>query len=153
MTLSPRCTPVLWWGIALRPKRCRSGRAAVGLALWMGMIAAQGVSASPEYMNAPGDPLAGYQPRTLPAPEGGVASHGLSLMFEIYQHYIGGNRGYGCPMEPSCSEYARRALSRFGLWRGTALAADRLLRCGADLQYYPLTMSDRGPTHDDPVPR
>jgi putative membrane protein insertion efficiency factor len=34
-----------------------------------------------------------------------------------------------CRFEPSCSEYALVAIERFGLLRGGALAAGRLLRC------------------------
>ncbi|HVS00975.1 MAG TPA: membrane protein insertion efficiency factor YidD [Thermoanaerobaculia bacterium] len=34
-----------------------------------------------------------------------------------------------CRFSPTCSEYARLALLRYGLWRGTALTAGRLLRC------------------------
>lgn len=36
--------------------------------------------------------------------------------------------GY-CRYYPSCSEYARQAVSRFGVVRGGALAAGRLMRC------------------------
>jgi len=34
-----------------------------------------------------------------------------------------------CRFSPTCSEYARLALQKHGLWRGSALAAWRLLRC------------------------
>ena len=34
-----------------------------------------------------------------------------------------------CKYHPSCSEYAIAALRRYGLLRGTVLAAWRLLRC------------------------
>lgn len=34
-----------------------------------------------------------------------------------------------CRFTPSCSEYALVAIRRFGPWRGSALAARRLLRC------------------------
>jgi uncharacterized protein len=37
--------------------------------------------------------------------------------------------GAGCRFTPSCSEYARLAVREHGLWRGTWLAARRLLRC------------------------
>ena len=35
----------------------------------------------------------------------------------------------GCRYLPTCSEYAYTALVRFGVWRGSWLAARRLLRC------------------------
>jgi len=34
-----------------------------------------------------------------------------------------------CRFMPSCSEYARHAIARHGLARGTVLAVRRLLRC------------------------
>ena len=34
-----------------------------------------------------------------------------------------------CRYQPSCSAYAIGALERYGAWRGTILAARRLLRC------------------------
>jgi putative membrane protein insertion efficiency factor len=46
-----------------------------------------------------------------------------------------------CRFAPSCSEYARTAIERHGLWRGLALAARRVARC------HPL-----GASGFDPVP-
>lgn len=34
-----------------------------------------------------------------------------------------------CRFTPSCSDYAREAVRRFGVWRGSHLAVRRLLRC------------------------
>lgn len=34
-----------------------------------------------------------------------------------------------CRFQPTCSEYARQAIARYGVLRGGALAARRLLRC------------------------
>ena len=34
-----------------------------------------------------------------------------------------------CRFEPSCSAYALEAVSKHGPWRGSALAAWRILRC------------------------
>ena len=52
---------------------------------------------------------------------------------QIYRTVISpiflGLYGPACRFEPSCSEYARAAISRFGVVRGTALAARRLARC------------------------
>jgi putative membrane protein insertion efficiency factor len=50
--------------------------------------------------------------------------------------------GANCRFEPSCSHYAIAAFATHGAWRGSALAARRILRCN--------------PWHaggDDPVPR
>ena len=35
-----------------------------------------------------------------------------------------------CRFEPSCSAYAAEAVARHGAWKGSALAAHRLCRCG-----------------------
>ncbi len=35
----------------------------------------------------------------------------------------------GCRYQPTCSEYAAIAIARHGWWRGSAMAAARLLRC------------------------
>ena len=34
-----------------------------------------------------------------------------------------------CRFEPTCSVYAREAIEKYGLARGTALAGKRLIRC------------------------
>jgi putative membrane protein insertion efficiency factor len=34
-----------------------------------------------------------------------------------------------CRFAPTCSEYARAAVARHGLWRGLLVAAGRLARC------------------------
>lgn len=34
-----------------------------------------------------------------------------------------------CRFLPTCSEYAREAIERHGIWRGTRLTLRRLLRC------------------------
>ena len=51
-----------------------------------------------------------------------------------------------CRFEPTCSAYAVDALDRFGLWRGTLLAAARLARCHpwADGGLDPVPEKDRG---------
>ncbi len=38
----------------------------------------------------------------------------------------------GCPMHPSCSEYARKCLNKHGFIKGSIMAMDRLMRCGRD---------------------
>ena len=40
---------------------------------------------------------------------------------------------YGeCPMYPSCSEYAKQAFQKYGVFVGTMIATDRVMRCGRD---------------------
>ncbi|MBU0665978.1 MAG: membrane protein insertion efficiency factor YidD [Nanoarchaeota archaeon] len=42
---------------------------------------------------------------------------------------IGILKGSLCSFEPSCSEYTKQAIERFGLLKGTGLGAYRILRC------------------------
>ena len=47
----------------------------------------------------------------------------------LYQLLVSPLLGERCRYYPSCSEYAAQAISRFGILRGSVLAAWRLLRC------------------------
>lgn len=53
----------------------------------------------------------------------------LSLTVLGYQRFLSPLLGPRCRFEPSCSAYAREALSLHGAVRGSALALWRLLRC------------------------
>lgn len=102
-------------------------------------------------LDAPPDPLVqrAAQPtaRLEPSPGGGPA-----LLFVLYQGLLAGSRGTRCPMDPSCSRYARAAIGEHGPLVGLALAADRLARCGRDLHQYPLVRSPQGVARADSVP-
>jgi putative membrane protein insertion efficiency factor len=52
-----------------------------------------------------------------------------ALLIRLYQLGVSPLLGPRCRFYPSCSQYAHEALLRFGLIRGGALAARRLLRC------------------------
>ena len=47
----------------------------------------------------------------------------------FYQREISPRRGPCCRFYPTCSEYARIAVERYGALRGSWLAARRLARC------------------------
>ena len=47
----------------------------------------------------------------------------------LYQRTLSRALPVRCRYYPSCSEYAVQAITRFGILRGTVLAAWRLLRC------------------------
>jgi hypothetical protein len=57
------------------------------------------------------------------------------LLVRVYQLvvspllHLAAGPGAGCRFTPSCSEYARLAVSEHGLARGSWLALRRLLRC------------------------
>lgn len=50
-------------------------------------------------------------------------------VIRLYQLLLSPILGANCRFAPSCSEYARLALVRHGLWRGSLLALQRLARC------------------------
>jgi uncharacterized protein len=53
----------------------------------------------------------------------------LVYLLELYKRRVSPLLPRACRFSPTCSEYARLALLKHGLWRGSLLAADRLLRC------------------------
>ena len=46
-----------------------------------------------------------------------------------YRYWISPFLGLACRFDPTCSEYASTAISRYGVLRGLKLAACRLLKC------------------------
>ena len=46
-----------------------------------------------------------------------------------YQKTVGGLYPFKCPFYPSCSNYCRECLDRYGSVRGIMMTSDRLLRC------------------------
>lgn len=53
----------------------------------------------------------------------------------LYQVLVSRRLPRVCVYEPSCSEYTRLALLRFGFIRGTHIARDRIRRCqGGEFQ-------------------
>lgn len=53
----------------------------------------------------------------------------LVALLDFYKRRISPLLPPSCRFTPTCSEYARLALLKYGLLRGVALAAGRLLRC------------------------
>ncbi len=66
--------------------------------------------------------------RRRPSLRAVVASPAIALI-RAYQLVFSPMRPPTCRFYPSCSAYALTALERFGLVRGSWLAARRLLRC------------------------
>ena len=65
----------------------------------------------------------------------------IGAVIRLYQWVISPHLGRVCRYSPSCSAYALEALGRHGAWRGSWLAARRIVRC------HPL-----GSSGFDPVP-
>ena len=56
-------------------------------------------------------------------------ARGLLKTLTFYQRSISPALARRCRYLPTCSEYARTAIERFGAGRGVAMTARRLLRC------------------------
>lgn len=57
------------------------------------------------------------------------AAEVLILPIRLYQKFVSPLLGNRCRFAPSCSQYAMEALRVHGVFRGTALAVWRILRC------------------------
>ena len=58
-------------------------------------------------------------------------------LLTIYQKTISSQDRSVCNFNPSCSRFAREAISQVGMLRGSLMAADRILRCHPySLHYY-----------------
>lgn len=53
----------------------------------------------------------------------------LLLLVKFYQEFISPLKPPSCRYIPTCSEYAREAIEKYGGCRGSWLAIKRLLRC------------------------
>ncbi|WP_035106378.1 membrane protein insertion efficiency factor YidD [Desulfovirgula thermocuniculi] len=50
-------------------------------------------------------------------------------VLRFYQRYLSPLKPASCRFYPTCSEYAVQAIAKYGLARGSLLAAWRVLRC------------------------
>ena len=55
--------------------------------------------------------------------------HLFLLLIRFYQVAISPLLGPSCRFTPTCSEYAREAIAKYGAVKGLWLAVKRLLRC------------------------
>jgi putative membrane protein insertion efficiency factor len=53
----------------------------------------------------------------------------LLLLIRAYRLALAPWWGRQCRFDPTCSEYAREAIERYGAWRGLGLALRRISRC------------------------
>jgi hypothetical protein len=53
----------------------------------------------------------------------------LLLLLRAYQYTLRPLLGANCRFYPSCSDYTREAIERYGAARGSWLAARRIARC------------------------
>lgn len=50
-------------------------------------------------------------------------------LIESYQKYISPSLGNRCRFYPSCSEYTRQAVDKYGIIKGNILGIIRILKC------------------------
>lgn len=53
----------------------------------------------------------------------------LICIIEIYKKYISPMLGNNCKYYPSCSEYAKQAINKYGALKGSFLGIKRIVRC------------------------
>ncbi len=56
----------------------------------------------------------------------------LIKIINFYQKFISGYMGYigvHCKFEPTCSEYTKQAIEKYGAIKGSILGLKRILRC------------------------
>lgn len=63
-----------------------------------------------------------------------------SLLF-VYQRFISVQISSKCSFHPSCSNFSKECIKRYGILKGVALSADRLMRCNK-LAAYDIVESD-----------
>ena len=59
----------------------------------------------------------------------GIASRALAAVLAGYKRWISPLLPPACRFTPTCSEYARMAILKYGVWRGGVKAIGRVCRC------------------------
>lgn len=58
-----------------------------------------------------------------------IVRHLARFPIKLYQWYISPWLGTNCRFEPSCSQFALKAIEQHGIVKGSWLTARRILRC------------------------
>jgi uncharacterized protein len=72
-------------------------------------------------------------------------------MIDLYKNNISSTRGSNCPFHPTCSQYCKAAIDKYGLLKGTLMGFDRLLRCNNDQWIYERVYVDGSYKNYDPI--
>lgn len=88
-----------------------------------------GVIAHVSCTDKPGSGILATLPATGASSNVNVLTRFLLFLLRLYKRWLSPLIGQHCRFYPSCSDYARGAITRFGPWRGSLLTAWRLLRC------------------------
>lgn len=70
-----------------------------------------------------------------PPPAAASSDSALTAIIDFYQgplDHLAPVRQGVCPMYPSCSEYSREVIEKYGFLKGWMMTCDRLIRCGRD---------------------
>lgn len=55
---------------------------------------------------------------------------------DFYQKFISPSLGANCRFYPSCSEYTKQSIERFGIIRGVRLGLNRINRCSPENPHF-----------------
>ncbi len=61
--------------------------------------------------------------------EPGIAARSVAFLLVLYKRFVSPLLPPACRFTPTCSEYAREAVLKYGFFRGSALSVRRLSRC------------------------
>ncbi len=53
----------------------------------------------------------------------------LIFLIEVYQKYVSPILGNNCKYYPTCSEYAKQAIRKYGVFTGSFYAIKRIIKC------------------------
>lgn len=66
---------------------------------------------------------------------------GEALIF-IYQKLVSPQLNTNCQFHPSCSEYCKQAIIKYGFFKGYVMGIERLMRCNRRAREYPYPVVD-----------
>ena len=117
--------------------------------LFASLIPAQGVFSAESLLREPWETAVSGTARQAAPPDIFKESMDKQLgyvMLAGYQKLISPQLNSNCQFSPSCSEYAKQAVIRYGFFRGWMMGIERLTRCnrGAMQRDYEVTQTERG---------
>ena len=69
------------------------------------------------------------EPLKIAMPPNRLAVRAVDRLIRLYQLLVSPLLGPCCRFAPTCSDYARQAVQRHGVWRGSFLSLRRVARC------------------------
>lgn len=74
--------------------------------------------------------------------------NGGEIMLGYWRKYITNIDGPRCSFRPTCSEYARQAIRKYGFGKGSIMASERLQRCNGCHNYSVYQLTEEGYCYD-----